>query len=411
MPADPTLWLTTMAALDGTQWAPSNGKPNPKIQGWLRDVSAAYPNMASYCNSVINEDYFSWCGLTVAYCMAGANVAPVFGSNENTRFLYAAAWLGWGTPVTTTPVRGDVVVFDFGGGDHHVTLFEKDNGDGTYSCHGGNQSHAVNITNFPERCVMGIRRPSADATQSQVTAGTLAPGAEGRAVAALQSALASQGFDPGGIDGEFGPLTSAAVSDFQRDNNLPVTGVADSATLQKLGVSADGGGTGPSITISEASMQWQDVLRLLVNALVAKQGGTPAAATPTPTTTSGPVDINQILQTAVAALAGQPLPAQAGANGGATATTPPVLSTIDQIFGGQALAGKKTMLAVVAYVIVAILQATNVVGPATGIDATTTGQILTTLIGAFGVLGGAAKVDRLTQALSLSAGSTASTQK
>jgi len=41
-----------------------------------------------------------------------------------------------GTPVTA-PQLGDVIVFDFGGGDHHVTLFEKDNGDGTWSCHRG----------------------------------------------------------------------------------------------------------------------------------------------------------------------------------------------------------------------------------------------------------------------------------
>jgi hypothetical protein len=38
------------------------------------------------------------------------------------------------------------------------------------------------------------------------------------------------------------------------------------------------------------------------------------------------------------------------------ATTPPVLSPIDNILGGQVLAGKKTALAVLAYVIMAILQ-------------------------------------------------------
>jgi hypothetical protein len=33
----------------------------------------------------------------------------------------------------TAPEAGDVLVFDFGGGDHHVTLFETDNGDGTWT--------------------------------------------------------------------------------------------------------------------------------------------------------------------------------------------------------------------------------------------------------------------------------------
>jgi peptidoglycan hydrolase-like protein with peptidoglycan-binding domain len=239
-----------------------------------------------------------------------------------------------------------------------------------------------------------------------LAAGTLAPGAEGRSVTALQSALASKGFDPGGIDGEYGPLTSAAVSNFQRANSMPVTGVADPATLQKLGVSADGSGGPSNLGTLEAGMQSQGILNALIDALARKQSGTPA----TPAQAADSADITQLMQTAIAALAGKPLPVQPG-DAGSAVTTPPVLSTIDQIFGGQALAGKKTLLAVIAYVIVAILQATGVMGTATGDDATAAGQILTTVIGAFGVLGGAAKVDRMTQALSMLAGATASAQK
>jgi uncharacterized protein (TIGR02594 family) len=148
-----------MRGLDGTKWAPDNGEPNPTIQGWLQAISSTYPTMASYCDSVLHDDYFSWCGLTVGYCMDKAGIAPVFGTSDTGRFLYAAAWLGWGKPVGT-PQLGDVVVFDFGGGDHHVTLFEKDNGDGSWSCHGGNQTHAVRLTDFPKSKVMGIRHPT-----------------------------------------------------------------------------------------------------------------------------------------------------------------------------------------------------------------------------------------------------------
>lgn len=411
MANDPAPWLTTMGEIDGTNWSPAEGKPNPKIQAWLRSIAAGYPNMAAYCNAVVDDEYFSWCGLTVAYCMTTAKIAPVFGTTDVTRFLYAAAWLGWGTPVTSTPKPGDVLVFDFGGGDHHVTLFEKDNGDGTYSCHGGNQSHTVNLTNFPKKYLMGIRRPSVGDLLPQVVAGTLAPGAEGRAVAALQSALASQGFDTGGIDGEFGPLTSAAVSGFQRAHNLSVTGSADPETLQALGVAADVSPQ-PDKSTGEPTMQVQNLLMTLVEALINKQQS-PAAPAPQP---QGPVDINQLLQVAIAALTGQIPPAQPA--GGATTTAgapagtaPPILSVIDQIFGGQALAGKKTLLAVIAYVVLAILQATGVMGTATGDTATPTGQILTTLIGAFAALGGAAKVDRLTQALGQAASQNTSAQK
>jgi uncharacterized protein (TIGR02594 family) len=161
MPDTVPPWLSTMRNVDNTEWAPGDGQ-NPTILQWLRLISSSYANMGSYCASAMKEDYFSWCGLTVGYCMAKAGFAPVFGASDTSRFLWAAAWLGWGTPVSN-PQPGDVVVFDFGGGDHHVTLFEKDNGDGTWSCHGGNQSHKVMLTNFRKSNVMGIRHPVATA--------------------------------------------------------------------------------------------------------------------------------------------------------------------------------------------------------------------------------------------------------
>jgi uncharacterized protein (TIGR02594 family) len=411
MPDSAPSWLETMRGLDGIKFSPGDGHPNPKIQDWLRFIGTTFPNMVPYCNEDINSDYFSWCGATVGYCMAKAGIAPVFGDNDNSRFLLAVAWLGWGTSVTA-PQQGDVLVFDFGHGDHHVTLFEKDNGDGTYSCHGGNQSHEVNQTNFHKSNIMGIRRPILTAGAQQqpvavVAADTLAPGAVGRAVTALQTALLAKGFDPGGIDGEFGSLTSAAISGFQRAQNLPVTGIADPATLKILALSADGGQQ-PNVSQEEPTMQVQDLLTTLVNALVTKQQGSIPA--PTPPATQGPVDISGILQVAIAALAGKPLPGLPviGAVPGTviTTTAPPVLSTIDQIFGGQALVGKKSIIAVIAYAILAVFQAHGDIGTAMGATATPTGEILTTLIGGFGALGGLSKIDRLTQVLNLVANQT-----
>jgi hypothetical protein len=64
----------------------------------------------------------------------------------------------------------------------------------------------------------------------------------------------------------------------------------------------------------------------------------------------------------------------------------------DRIFGDEALAGKKTMLAVIAYVVLAILQAVGVIGAATP-----TGQILTALTMAFDAHSAAS--DRIVQAL------------
>jgi hypothetical protein len=59
-------------------------------------------------------------------------------------------------------------------------------------------------------------------------------------VRAAQEALEDKGFNPGPIDGIWGPKTSAAVSDFQRKENLTVSGRLDAPTLAKLEIAADG---------------------------------------------------------------------------------------------------------------------------------------------------------------------------
>ena len=83
----------------------------------------------------------------------------MFGDSDVKRFLWAKSWLDEGDPVET-PEPGDIVVFDFGAGDQHVTLFENDRGDGHWECLGGNQSHQVRLVAFPAKSAIGIRRPS-----------------------------------------------------------------------------------------------------------------------------------------------------------------------------------------------------------------------------------------------------------
>ena len=64
------------------------------------------------------------------------------------------------------------------------------------------------------------------------------------------------------------------------------------------------------------------------------------------------------------------------------------------------MVGLKTPLAILAYAGTWIMQAFGAVGNATGDKATTTGQVLTALIAAFGGLGLTAKADRGVKALS-----------
>jgi hypothetical protein len=63
---------------------------------------------------------------------------------------------------------------------------------------------------------------------------TLSPGATGSEVKTLQNALKSLGYDPGTIDGNYGPSTEAAVKQFQTANGLTADGVVGPATLAKL---------------------------------------------------------------------------------------------------------------------------------------------------------------------------------
>ncbi|MEN9797846.1 MAG: hypothetical protein RL653_1542 [Pseudomonadota bacterium] len=64
--------------------------------------------------------------------------------------------------------------------------------------------------------------------------GILASGASGASVTKLQQALTAAGYDPGPVDGEFGPQTRAAVVRFQRDAGLVVDGLVAAQTWRAL---------------------------------------------------------------------------------------------------------------------------------------------------------------------------------
>ena len=89
----------------------------------------------------------------------GRGWSPFFGGSDHKRFLWAEAWLDEAVSITA-PEAGDIVVFDLGAGDQHVTLFENDPGNGYWECLGGNQSHQVKLSSFPKSAAIGIRRPS-----------------------------------------------------------------------------------------------------------------------------------------------------------------------------------------------------------------------------------------------------------
>jgi osmotically-inducible protein OsmY len=55
-------------------------------------------------------------------------------------------------------------------------------------------------------------------------------------VMAMQHALKDKGFDPGPVDGVAGPRTTSALKEYQKSQNLAMTGTLDDATAAKLGM-------------------------------------------------------------------------------------------------------------------------------------------------------------------------------
>ena len=74
---------------------------------------------------------------------------------------------------------------------------------------------------------------------------TLRMGSQGASVVELQRLLLAHGFNPGAIDGIFGPQTQSAVMAFQRSRGLTVDGIVGVQTWTALGVNC---GTTPPVT-------------------------------------------------------------------------------------------------------------------------------------------------------------------
>lgn len=85
----------------------------------------------------------------------------------------------------------------------------------------------------------------------------LKEGSSGDDVVTLQQKLTELGFDPGGVDGAFGPSTKAAVIAFQQSEGLSDDGIAGTDTLGALGLGPDddaASAPGPDTTLPVANV-------------------------------------------------------------------------------------------------------------------------------------------------------------
>ncbi|MGH7826723.1 MAG: peptidoglycan-binding domain-containing protein [Candidatus Binatia bacterium] len=64
-------------------------------------------------------------------------------------------------------------------------------------------------------------------------------GASSDNVKKAQEALKARGLNPGSTSGTMDAQTRQALRDFQKANNLPITGVLDQKTAQQLGVTLE----------------------------------------------------------------------------------------------------------------------------------------------------------------------------
>lgn len=62
----------------------------------------------------------------------------------------------------------------------------------------------------------------------------LQEGSSGEPVRQLQQALEALGYDPGAIDGNFGPSTVAAVKSFQTDHGIAADGIVGTVTWRNI---------------------------------------------------------------------------------------------------------------------------------------------------------------------------------
>lgn len=154
--------LQTMISITGTLEAPG-AQDNPVILGWANAIASRFPEMLAY-SSLYKHDETAWCGLTTAYCMAMNGIRPPFKPGDDLNcFLWADAWSRWGIASTINAAEpGDILVFKWASGGHHVTLLDHADGD-TFYCRGGNQGDAVKVSPFLKNQCYAVRKAPATA--------------------------------------------------------------------------------------------------------------------------------------------------------------------------------------------------------------------------------------------------------
>lgn len=224
MPFDSQLGVTTSAALldvamkhEGIkEWPGANHNPAILEMGRLAGIDW------------YTKDEIPWCAVFVNAMLAIIGVPGTYSA-------MARSFMQWGESVPINNIRpGDIVVFPRGAPPSgHVAIVQRVEGSSVY-CIGGNQSDMVCVRSYRVTDVLpnGVRRW--DGSGVSANRPTLREGSKGVFVKSLQDQLANLNYFAGKVDGDFGPLTKAAVMALQSDNGLDSDGVMGPRTWDVL---------------------------------------------------------------------------------------------------------------------------------------------------------------------------------
>lgn len=226
-------WLAAMRAITGMTETPGSAD-NPKIMLMADYIAAKYPEQKEYASYYTGDDV-AWCGLTVAFVMAVADVEPVFGPTDTDRWMWAQAWGGphWKAEEISEPCLGCVAVMSREGGGHVCLVEAWTEGSNTFISggqfkgRGGNQSDMVNVSTQSVSNVIAWMWPKGH-SRPTLKRPDLSKGDTGDDVVKVQKTLLIP------ADGDFGPVTEAAVSAFQRAHGMQADGEVKHSTWKEL---------------------------------------------------------------------------------------------------------------------------------------------------------------------------------
>lgn len=135
-------WMLIALAEEGIKEFPGNGD-NPRIVEYLKSTNLSAPFNAN--------DETAWCSAFVNWCVERSGF-------EGTDSAWARSWLNWGKKINT-PQRGCIVVFKRDVSSGHVAFYIGETAT-QIKVLGGNQSNAVDITNYPKSRLLGYRVPA-----------------------------------------------------------------------------------------------------------------------------------------------------------------------------------------------------------------------------------------------------------